>query len=137
MSRRSVELVRRSLEALSRGDFDAFFAAHDPATEWRTADDEPDQRTYRGIDMVREFVATLDDVWEDRFAGLMEFQDFVDRGEWVVVPWTARMRGRGSGISVEVRETYAVRVRGDRIVRVEEYRHVDQALASLEGRSGA
>jgi ketosteroid isomerase-like protein len=29
-------------------------------------------------------------------------------------------------------ETYAVRVRNGRIVRVEEYRHVDEALARLD-----
>jgi ketosteroid isomerase-like protein len=132
MSRENVELVRRSLEALARGDLDAFLAAHHPQTEWRTADDEPDRRTYRGLDVVREFLATLDEPWEGRFTGIMEFEDFLDRGEWVVVPWRARLRGRGSGVTVDVNETYAVRVRGGRIVRVEEYRRVDQALAGLE-----
>ncbi len=132
MSRDAVEIVRRSLEAFARGDFDTAFAAHDPATEWRTAADEPDQRTYRGIAELREFAAGLDELWEDRFADIMEFEDFIERDDWVVVPWSARMRGRGSGITVEVRETYALKVRDGRIVRVEEYRHVDEALAGLE-----
>ena len=62
----------------------------------------------------------------------MEFEDFIERGDWVIVPWTARLRGRGSGISVDVNETYAVQVRDGRIVRVEEYRKVDEALARVD-----
>ena len=129
-------MVRHSLEAFARGDFDAAFAAHGPDTEWRTAADEPDQRTYRGIDELRTFAESLEELWEDRFADTMRFGDFIDRGDWVVVPWSARIRGRGSGIPVDVRETYAVKVRDGRIVRVEEYRQVEQALAEPARRRG-
>jgi ketosteroid isomerase-like protein len=134
MSAQNVEIVRRSFEAFARGDFDTAFAAHDPGTVWCTAADEPDQGTYRGIASVRSFAESLDELWEDRFAGVMEFEDFIERGDWVVVPWTAQMRGRGSGITVDVSETYAVQLRNRRIVRVDEYRHVQDALASLEQR---
>jgi ketosteroid isomerase-like protein len=129
MSRENVEIVRASLEAFARGDFDAAFAAHHAESEWCTAEDEPDRRTYRGTAELRGFVESLDELWEHRFDEIMEFEDFIERGDWVVVPWSARMRGRVSGIDVEVRETYAVKVRDGRIVRVEEYRHTDQALA--------
>ena len=93
----NVDLVRRSLDAFARGDFETAFAAHAPETEWRTAADEPDQRTYQGIADLRRFVESLEELWEDRFAGVMEFKGFIDRGDWVVVPWSARIRGRGSG----------------------------------------
>jgi ketosteroid isomerase-like protein len=132
MSSTNVEIVRRSLEAFARGDFDTAFAAHDPDIVWSTAADEPDQQIYRGIAGLRSFVESSDELWEDRFAGTMEFEDFIERGDWVIVPWTARLRGRGSGISVDVNETYAVQVRDGRIVRVEEYRKVDEALARLD-----
>ena len=128
----NVEIVRRSLEAFARGDFDTAFAAHDPDIVWSTAADEPDQQTYRGIGGLRSFVESIDELWEDRFDGTVEFEDFIERGDWVIVPWTARLRGRGSGISVDVNETYAVQVRDGRIVRVEEYRKVDEALARLD-----
>ena len=124
--------MRRSLEAFARGDFETSFAAHDPATEWRTAADEPDQQTYRGMAGLRRFVESLEELWEDRFDGRTEFEDFIGRGEWVVVPWRGRMRGRTSGITVEVQETYAVQVREGKIVRVEEYRHADEALARID-----
>ena len=128
----NVELVRHSLEAFGRGDFDTAFAVHDANTEWHTAGDEPDQQVYRGIAALDRFVESLREPWEDRFEGVMEFEDFIERGDWVVVPWSARLRGRGSGIAVDIRETYAVQVRDGSIVRVEEYRHVEDALRRLD-----
>jgi len=131
MSSDTVELVRRSMEAFARGDFEEAFAAHAPETEWHTASDEPDAQVYRGIDGLRRFVAAIEELWERRFGDLMEFEDFIDCGDWVVVPWHARVRGRTSGASVEVSETYAVRVRDGLIVRVEEYRDRVEALARV------
>jgi uncharacterized protein len=132
MAPENVEVVRRSFEAFARGDFETAFAAHDASIEWCTAADEPDQQTYRGIAGLRSLVGSLADPWEDRFGQLMEFEGFIDRGDWVLVPWSARLQGKGSGISVEVRETYAVRVQGGKIVRVEEYRSKEQALQAVE-----
>src|SRR2546430_1443597 len=100
MSQENVEVVRRSFHAFARGDFDTAFAAHDSNTEWRTAADEPDQQTYRGIAGLSRFVGSLSDTWDGRFAEVMEFEAFVDCGEWVVVPWSAQLRGKGSGISI-------------------------------------
>ncbi len=131
MSRENVEIVRRSFEAFARGDFEAAFAAHDAGTEWRTAADEPDQQTYQGIAGLRRFVDSLLDHWEDRFADVMEFEAFIDRGDWVIAPWTARLQGRASGVSVQVRETYAAQVRAGKIVRVEEYRTKEEALEAV------
>ncbi len=140
MSRENVEIVRRSLEAFARGDFEAAFAAHAPDSEWSTAADEPDSQTYRGRDGLDRFVASLAELWEGRFDGLMEFGEYVDHGDWIIVPWSSRMRGKSSGIEVEVRETYAVLVNDRRIVRVEEYRSTDEALRAVKpgsrGRSG-
>ena len=95
MSQPSVEIVRRSLEAVARGDFEAAFSSYSPNAEWRMAADEPDPRTYRGLAGLRDFVDSAAEPWLDRFEDLMEFEGFIDRGDWVVVPWTARVRGRG------------------------------------------
>jgi ketosteroid isomerase-like protein len=131
VSHRNVEIVRESFEAFGRGDFNTAFAAYDPVAEWRTADDEPDSRTYRGLSALRGFVAHLADPWTDRFGQAIRFEDFIDCGEWVVVPWSGRLHGHGSGIEIEVWETYAVLVREGRIARVEEYRTVDEALEAV------
>jgi uncharacterized protein len=131
---RNVEIVRRSVEAFARGDLDAFLAAHDPDVEWRTAADEPNPQIYRGHDGLRRFVADISEAWVDRFDDVMEFHAFIDLGDWVVVPWTARLRGRSSGVPIDVRETYAVRVEDGRIVRVEEYRTREEAIDAVRRR---
>ena len=128
VSQRNVEIVRESFEAFGRGDFNTAFAAYDPVVEWCTADDEPDSHTYRGISELRGFVAHLADPWTDRFGQAIRFEDFIDCGDWVVAPWSGRLHGHGSGIEIDVSETYAVLVRDGRIARVEEYRTVEQAL---------
>jgi ketosteroid isomerase-like protein len=128
LSAENVEIVRRAMGAFASGDLDAFLAAHHPDTEWRTAADEPNPETYRGHDGIRRFAAEISEAWEGRFGDVMEFEDFIDLGDWVVVPWTARLRGRSSGIEVEVSETYAVRLEHQRIVRVDEYRTRDEAI---------
>ena len=130
----NVDVVRQSLEAFARGDFEASFAAHDADTEWCTAADEPDAETYEGIDGLRRLAATVAEPWEDRFERSVEHQDFIECGPWVVVPWRARLHGRGSGLEIEVVETYAVLVRAGKIVRVEEYRTTEQALEAVRGR---
>jgi ketosteroid isomerase-like protein len=132
VSQRNVELVRASFEAFGRGDFNAAFADFDPVAEWRTADDEPDSRTYTGVDELRSFVAHLADPWTNRFGQAVRFEDFIDCGDWVVAPWHGRLHGHGSGIEIDVSETYAVQVRDGRIVRVEEYRTVEEALEAVD-----
>jgi ketosteroid isomerase-like protein len=132
VSGENVELVRSSFEAFGRGDFDTAFAVYDPAVEWHTADDEPDSQTYTGIDAVRSFVSHLSDPWTDRFGSAVSFGDFIDCGDWVVAPWSARLHGHGSGIEIDVSETYAVLVRDGRITRVDEYRTVEQALEAVD-----
>ena len=127
----NVDIVRRSFQALARGDFEAAFADHAPDIEWRTASDEPDSQTYRGIDGLRRLVAAVAEPWENRFDGSVELEEFISRGPWVVVPWRARLHGRGSGLEIEVFETYAVLVRAGKIARVEEYRTTGEALQAL------
>jgi ketosteroid isomerase-like protein len=131
MSQENVELVRRSFEAFARGDFETAFAAHDPDIEWHTAVDEPDRQTYRGIEGLHRFVRDISDLWLDRFGGGQRFEEFIDLGDWVVAPWSARFRGTMSGIEMPVQETYAVLVTLGRIVRVQEYRTKEEALEAL------
>jgi ketosteroid isomerase-like protein len=127
----NVQLVRSSLEAFARGDFEAAFEAFDREVEWRTAEDEPDTHTYVGVPAVRRFVRHLADPWSDRFGPSIQFEDFIDCGQWVVAPWSGTVHGHGSGIEIEISETYAVLVGDGRIVRVVEYRTVKEALEAV------
>jgi ketosteroid isomerase-like protein len=131
MAAGNLEVVRRSFEAFVSGDFDTAFASFDPDAEWRTAADEPDSRTYRGIEEVRRWARALAEPWADRFDRAIVPEEYIDLGDWVVVPTSGRVHGRGSGIEVDVEESYAVRLRGNKIVRVEEYRTKEQTLEAV------
>jgi ketosteroid isomerase-like protein len=134
MSAQNVELVRRSFEAFARGDLETFYSALAPGIEWTTGADEPDPQTYQGADGMRRFTADTAEAWVNRFDGAVQFTDFIDLGEWVVAPWTARLEGKGSGIVVDVYETYAVRVNESRIVEVAEYRTTAEAVEACRTR---
>jgi ketosteroid isomerase-like protein len=135
MSERNVEVVRRSFEAFVSGDFDAAFAAYHPDAKWTTAEDEPDSRTHHGLDEIRRFARTLTEPWADRFERTVVPEEYVDLGDWVVVPTSGRVHGKGSGAEVQIRETYAVRLRDHRIVSVDEYRTREEALEAVESES--
>ena len=128
MSAENVAVVRRSFEALARGELEIFFAALDPGIEWTTGADEPDPRTYHGLEGMRRFTADTSEAWVNRFDGAVTFKEFIDLGDWVVVPWTAKLEGRASHLAIEVYETYAVRAEDGRIVEVVEYRTTEEAL---------
>ena len=137
MTQDNVDLVRRSFQALAHGDFEAAFADHDPNTEWRTASDEPDSQTYRGIEGLWRLVATLAEPWENRFDGSVQLNELQAHGPWVIVPWRGRLHGRGSGLELEVFETCAVLVRAGKIARVEEYRTTEEAVQAVRARGAA
>ena len=128
VSAHNLELVRRSLEAFARGDLETFYASLAPDVEWSTGADEPDPQTYRGAEGMRRFTADMTEAWVNRCDDAVRFGDFIDLGDWVVAPWSARLEGKGSGAVVEVHETYAVRLEGNRIARVIEYRTTDEAV---------
>jgi ketosteroid isomerase-like protein len=133
VSAANVEIVRRSFEALVQGDFEEAFAAHAQDTRWTRADDEPETEPYLGIEGLRRLVVEVAEPWSDRFERAIEPQDYLDHGDWVVVPVTGRLHGRGSGVAVDVIETYAVQLRDGKIVRVDEYRTTEEALKAVAG----
>jgi ketosteroid isomerase-like protein len=128
MSRENVELVRRSIEAFKRRDISASLKAFSPDVEWRTAEDEPDPHTYRGLDGLMALIADWAQMWEDNFFEAAEPQEFIDAGDFVIVPVRAVVRGKGSGVQVEILETYLFRVANGKVAEVREFRTREQAL---------
>jgi ketosteroid isomerase-like protein len=53
MSRENVEIVRRSHEAVGRGDWESVMAAYSPDTEWDDRDLRPEGAVHRGMDAMR------------------------------------------------------------------------------------
>jgi ketosteroid isomerase-like protein len=101
----NIALIRRGLDAFSRGDFDAGVEDMDPEVEWHVAfrlpDIPPDKTIYRGPDEVRRLWAAFTSVWEQLTVALEEVVQA--RDDVVVV--RARFAGQGSGSGIEVDRT--------------------------------
>jgi ketosteroid isomerase-like protein len=90
---------RRSMEAYSRGDYDAAVAGFDPDIEWSV---DPrvqfDATTYHGHEGVKEFWRAWADVMDDMELEIDECRALDDR----LVLAVTRAHGRGAGSGVEV-----------------------------------
>src|SRR6478735_3226141 len=84
MSRENVEIVRRSLDAYSRRDLDAYRSLHDPDLEFDwSASLGPEAGVYRGIDAVMRLHASY---FETFVEIVIEPECFIEAGESVLVP---------------------------------------------------
>jgi ketosteroid isomerase-like protein len=98
VSEENVERVRRAVDALNRGDFEAALDGVHPELEWRTLDVFPDATTYRGTGEVREFFET----WRASFRGFhLRLESCEALGDDHVIA-ALRVGGEGAGSGVEV-----------------------------------
>jgi ketosteroid isomerase-like protein len=124
MSLENVEIVRGSFaEWAETGQL--AFRLLDPKVEWHTRIDLPDSSVYCGHDGVAKLAQDWDTVFEDpRF----EVEDYIDRGDCVVVPMVLRGRIRGSEQDLEMPETWVLKLCDGIVVEVHEYCTLAEAL---------
>jgi ketosteroid isomerase-like protein len=102
MSQENVEIVRRIIDAINRGDIDTAVEAvsQDCEANWSNSRG-PLSGIYRGRDQTREFLNSFLEAWESlrwEPEELIELED--DR---VLTVSQFRMRGHGSGVEVTAR----------------------------------
>jgi len=117
MSQESVEIVRRFLI----GDVDEALAYADPEIVWNPIEELPTQ----GHGAVRASLARWKAEWDD-YEMLPE--EFVDRGDRVVVTVRLGGRGRGSGVEIDARFYDVYTLRDGKIVRMDQFTERSQAL---------
>ncbi len=102
----------------------------DPDVAWWNREDDPGAPVSRGHDGLRTGMAELDELAELR----VEPQEFIDAGEYVVVPVRVVGRGRASGASFEEQEVHVFRLREGKVSEGREFREKGEALkaAGLE-----
>ena len=96
MSQENVEIVRASLDARNRGDWEALRAVFASDCEFdysRSKGLSPG--VYRGSEAVMRMVDEYSEVFEE-FG--WEPDEFIDAGDAVVVPGRFHSRGKGSGV---------------------------------------
>ena len=99
----------------------------DPEIEWYVLPDAPDPGPHRGRRAILERAA----LWRDMLALRGEVFEFIDAGEYVIMP--VRMRGRppGSDAEVVLDEVYVGKFRDGKVVELREYRTRAEALEAV------
>jgi uncharacterized protein len=139
MSQENVEMIRGLLEPFNGVDCttvdwddeairemtERFWS---PDIELRWTRSGPEARVYRGRDgVIRAFRE-----WNEEFSEFyVEPLDFIEVGDRVVVPNRQWGIGSTSGIPVEVELIWVYEIRDNRIVRVDEYDTLDEALEAV------
>jgi ketosteroid isomerase-like protein len=102
-----------------------------PDIEWRDRADDPDASVHRGHDAAMKHMAEFDDLAELR----VEPQEFIDAGDFVVVPTRLSGHGQTSGAFFEGHQVNVFRLRDGKVTEVREYREMSEALraAGLSG----
>ena len=128
MSQENVEIVRAAADAFNRRDVDAWLTHFDPDIVWYAFPDEPDPGPFHGHDAVRAMAARWMEVLSDF---RLEAKEFIDAGEYVLMP--ARMLGRvrDSDAEVTVDEIYVNKCRNGKIAEVRECRTKEEAFEAV------
>jgi ketosteroid isomerase-like protein len=127
MSEELVEKVRRSLEAWTRGDLDAWLDEAHPEIEWVSEIAvrlEGSERVYRGLAEMRDYWADWHATWDVR----IEISETFDLGETVVAVADISTRGGASGIGLERLVAYVFEFENGRARRVRSYFDRQEAL---------
>jgi ketosteroid isomerase-like protein len=128
MSQQNVDIVRQSIDAFNRRDLDAAGRDWDPEAkvDWSRSEGV-EAGIYRGYEATRGFWAT----WLELFdVFVLEPDEFIECGEYVVVPNRTYMQGR-DGINVEAQSASVVTLHDGRIVEWRLYIDRDEALKAV------
>jgi ketosteroid isomerase-like protein len=127
MSRETVELVHRLVDAMLLGDEQTVMSILDP--DVRIVDDDlPDAGEYAGMDGLVAWASNWDESWE---SWRLEPQGFVDAGDRVVALVKLFAVGKGSGVTVERSDGMVWTVHDGKAVRLEYYGSGEQALEAV------
>ena len=135
MSQENVEIVRRSYTALNdayrAGDPSIFRPIleeySDPDVVFEPAGVLPDsaRRPHEGWDGVLAFIGNQMEAVSE---GWSEATEFIDRGDYVIVPWRFGGRARHTGLPVEFSFVHLITLRNRKVTRLEVYRTKPEAL---------
>jgi ketosteroid isomerase-like protein len=126
MSEENLEVVRRSLDAFSRGDLEAVLDGFAPGFEFHPSGRFMDtQRVYRGREGWVDFWAAFRAAWEGVAINIDRIEDLDDR---VLTLGDIRGRGVESGVEVRGEAAWLHTVRAGRIVHLRSFATWNEAL---------
>jgi len=126
MSQQNVEIVRRAIELLERGDWRGLADLFDPEVELHgTVGGLEEGKIVRGLSQIRQaFQTEEDEVWDEH---RIEPQEFIDAGDRVVVFQREYQRSKG-GAELVIDTASILDLRDGRIVRMQGYMNPAEAV---------
>ena len=132
MSEDNVELVHKAVDATNKRDLATLDAIFSEEGEFHSTFAASEGRVFRGRDGVRDYFATLSEVFDDM---RIEIEEIADAGaDRLVVVVRVMGRGKGSGAEVEQRNGQVWAFGNGRITRIDSY---SEPGRRLRGRSAA
>ena len=130
MSQGNVEIVRAAIDAFNRRDADAWEELSHPeiVVDW-SASLGLEAGVYQG----REETIRFTETFETFESVVTEPERFISEGDSVIVPNSARFKGR-DGIETVARSTLVYELRGGRVSRVCLYQNTAEALEAARQR---
>ncbi len=124
----NAELVRRAVNATNRRDLATLDAIFSEETEFHSTFAASEGRVFRGRQGIRDYFATLGEVFDDM---RVEIEAITDAGEdRLVVVVRVTGRGKGSGVNVEQRNGQVWRFANRKIARIDSYLNPTDAFAA-------
>ena len=122
-----MEIVKASIDAYNRENWDAFFKDLAPGFEMDFSRAVGPWRGVFGLDQTRRIVGEFRETWE---SARVEPHEFIEAGDLVVVPGTQHVKGRG-GIEVAARGAFVWTIRNGAIERMVMYQSRQDALEAV------
>jgi len=131
MHQERLQTVRSIYEHWAEGDFRATFDLLDRNVVFVMPPELPDAGTYLGNDAVAEYTRGFLEPWTHI---TMEAEELVPAGDSVLATIVQRAAGDASGAETELRYFQLWTFRGDKVIRLENFRDLDDAqkAAGLE-----
>jgi ketosteroid isomerase-like protein len=128
MGQEHVEVIRQVYERINAWDIEGGMHLADPEIELRTRFTAVAGRPYRGLEGVRQWFADVGETLEEVEQTPTRFIEVDDERTISVVDFHAR--GRGSGVVIEQEIAVIFTIRDGKILTLETYPSVDEALAA-------
>ena len=126
MSEENVEVVRQALRSFNEEGADAAAVFYDPDVVLDNSQSPfPDAGVYRGLDSVRRWFDGLADAFGEIS---YEVEELRDLGDQVAVSLRVRGRAPHTGIDVDYRFAPLITVRDSRIIRIDRFTDLREAL---------
>jgi len=123
-----VETLRGIYDRWGEGDFRAGVELYDPQVVFIQRPEFPEAGTYVGRDELAGYMRHFLGSWEHI---TIAAEEFIEAGDSVVVGVFQRGAGTGSGAVTELRYFHVWSFRGPTVIRWENFRGRDEALAAV------